>query len=333
MAIWLEIPLILLLGGGCGTVLTPQPILPSPSPTTLLPVNELAVTVATATVQLTPLLPTPTFTPVPSPTPVIHNVESGDTLFGIALEYGVLAEAIQEQNGMANPNALRIGQALIIPLGEPASEDAAPMVQGNLILYTPTPIPLPEFNVELYPTAVGGIWCLGELVNSTTEPLTNLQVQVTLLDELGTPLVTKSTLAATDYLAPEQRAPFSVLFAAPPPEAVKAEALLRRAEPIGGITSGFQPLEASRLTGSISGPQYRVAGQITNQAAALVERVTVVITLYDDEDKILAYRKARLTAVDGLASNHLLEFALLLTPRGKTEPTSFQVLAWGYQGD
>ncbi len=234
---------------------------------------------------------------------------------------------------MDDPNALSIGQALIIPLGEPEEEDAFPEVQGNLILRTPTPLPLPEAHASLYPTAVGGIWCLGEIVNSTTGPITNLQVQVTLLDELGTPLVTKKTLAATDYLPPGKRAPFALLFTEPLPTAVKAEALLRRAEPIGGITSGFLPLEASRLTGGISGPQYRVAGQITNQVAALVERVTVVVTLYDDEDKVLAYRKARLTEVASLGPDQMMEFALLLTPRGRAEPTSFQVLAWGYRGN
>ncbi|MCD4737854.1 MAG: LysM peptidoglycan-binding domain-containing protein, partial [Anaerolineae bacterium] len=106
----------------------------------------------------------------------------GDTLFGIALEYGVKAAAIQEQNGMDNPNALSIGQALIIPQDEPEEAETSPAVQGYLILRTPTPLPLPEAHIALYPTAVGGIWCLGEVANSTTGPITNLQVQVTLLD-------------------------------------------------------------------------------------------------------------------------------------------------------
>jgi len=324
--------LILFGGGGCGTVLTPQPVVSSPTPTALLSVSEPSISEATVAVQLTPLPPTPTFTPIPSPTPVMHNVESGDTLFGIALEYGVTAEAIQEQNGMADPNALSIGQALIIPLDEPKEAETSPEVQGNLILRTPTPLPLPEPHVALYPTAVGGIWCLGEVANSTAGPITNLQVQVTLLDELGTPLVTQRTLAAADYLPPAERAPFALLFAEPPAGAVKAEVVLRRAEPIGGITAGFLPLEVSQLTGGVSGPQYRVAGQLTNQATALVERVMVVVTLYDDAEQVLAYRQALLLEGESLNPGQLLEFVLLLTPRGKKAPASFQALAWGYRG-
>ena len=325
--------LVLLLGGGCGSVVTPPPPAITSTPRGEQSDDEPVTPGVTATVPLTPLPPTPTFTPVPSPTPVIHNVGSGDTLFGIALEYGVSAQAIQDQNGISDPNSLSIGQALIIPLGNQEDETAAPEIQGNLILHTPTPLPLPRIQVDLYPTSVGGIWCLGEVLNSTTAPITNLQVQVTLLDELGTPLATKDTLAAADYLAPEQRAPFSLLFPAPPPEAVKAEAILRRAEPIGAITSSFLPLTVSELTGAISGPQYQVAGQITNQTDLQVEQIRVVITLYDAEEKVLAYRKAELAEVQSLAPEQRVEFTLLLTPRGKTEPASFQVLAWGSQGN
>ncbi|MCD4737853.1 MAG: DUF3426 domain-containing protein [Anaerolineae bacterium] len=108
---------------------------------------------------------------------------------------------------------------------------------------------------------------------------------------------------------------------------------MRRAEPIGGITSGFLPLEVSQLTGGVSGPQYRVAGQITNQATALVERVTVVVTLYDDDAQVLAYRQTLLLEVENLQPGQLTEFALLLTPRGKKVPASFQALAWGCQSN
>jgi LysM repeat protein len=52
-----------------------------------------------------------------------HVVQRGETLFRIALRYGVTVEAISQANGIANPNQILVGQALNIP-GE--TETAAP---------------------------------------------------------------------------------------------------------------------------------------------------------------------------------------------------------------
>jgi spore germination protein len=42
-------------------------------------------------------------------------VKPGDTLSGIAKEFGVTVEAIMEVNDLTNPNKIRVGQVLIIP--------------------------------------------------------------------------------------------------------------------------------------------------------------------------------------------------------------------------
>ncbi len=54
-------------------------------------------------------------TPTPSPTPVLHTVRFGDTLYAIALSYGVTMYAIAELNNLVNVHDLAIGQVLIIP--------------------------------------------------------------------------------------------------------------------------------------------------------------------------------------------------------------------------
>ncbi len=59
---------------------------------------------------------TPPPTPTPTPTPVVYIVQSGDTLLGIALEYGVDVDALAARNGIEDPRNLRTGQRLIIPL-------------------------------------------------------------------------------------------------------------------------------------------------------------------------------------------------------------------------
>lgn len=65
---------------------------------------------------LRPTDATPPPTPTPTPTPVIYLVQSGDTLLGIALEFGVDVDTLAARNGIEVPENLRAGQKLIIPV-------------------------------------------------------------------------------------------------------------------------------------------------------------------------------------------------------------------------
>ena len=54
---------------------------------------------------------------IPSAGEQIHVVASGETLGGIARRYGLTIADIVEANNLTNPNALSIGQELLIPAG------------------------------------------------------------------------------------------------------------------------------------------------------------------------------------------------------------------------
>lgn len=312
---------------GCDAVLTPPP---SPTPTpTLTPTARTTATIVPGGF-LTPIPPTPTFTPSPSPTPVIHIIEQGDTLFGIALEYGVTLDGLLQTNGLVADQILRIGQSLIIPIGEEESGEAgmaAPV--GNLILPTPTPLPLDTTGVALYQTPVGGMWCMGEVVNTTAGPVTNLQIRAILVAEDGTPLVSAVALAAADYLAPDGHAPFAVLFEEPPAGVADVVVSILRGEAVSAITAGFVPLDVAQTEGAVSGPQYRVAGQLVNNSGVTLRRITVVVTLYDDEKRVAGYRQQVFGEDVVVPAGQRLNFESLLTPQGLDAPADFQVLAWG----
>jgi LysM repeat protein len=62
--------------------------------------------------------PTPTPTPEPTPTGTVHVVEEGDTLGAIAAEYGTTVDALVEANDLADPDAIFIGDEIVIPAGE-----------------------------------------------------------------------------------------------------------------------------------------------------------------------------------------------------------------------
>jgi LysM repeat protein len=92
------------------------------------------------------LIPPPTATPTPSPTPreatlvfsptpseLIYVVQQGDTVIGIAQKLGVSASVILAANDIQNPDEIREGDQLVIPLGGVAQ--AAPTPGG------PTPLP------------------------------------------------------------------------------------------------------------------------------------------------------------------------------------------------
>jgi len=58
--------------------------------------------------------------PTPTPEPFVHTVQAGDSLYSIAGNYGVSATEIVAANGLADQNALFVGQKLTIPGYQPA---------------------------------------------------------------------------------------------------------------------------------------------------------------------------------------------------------------------
>ncbi|MEO8251273.1 MAG: LysM peptidoglycan-binding domain-containing protein [Chloroflexota bacterium] len=81
----------------------------------------------------TPPAPPAPSQPAAKPTAVVHVVQSGEHLTGIARRYGSTITAIAGVNGIANPSFLRVGQRLIIPgtaapapAAKPSSAPAAP---------------------------------------------------------------------------------------------------------------------------------------------------------------------------------------------------------------
>ena len=53
-----------------------------------------------------------------------YVVQAGDTLFAIALRFGVTAAEIAAANGLSNPNLIFVGQRLVIPGNGPLAEPA-----------------------------------------------------------------------------------------------------------------------------------------------------------------------------------------------------------------
>jgi len=81
---------------------------------------------------------------------VVHVVEAGETLVGIARNYGLKAETIETANGLTDADLIVIGQELVLPLDAPA------VTQASTPVHIPTPslpAPSPPHPTAASPTA------------------------------------------------------------------------------------------------------------------------------------------------------------------------------------
>ncbi len=284
-----------------------------------------AISLATIPPRPTATLAVPTAappdTPTPSPTPIRHVVQSGETLIGIALQYGVTVAALQAANGIQNPEALQMNQVLTIPTGAESQGDSL-----EPLLPTPTPMPFPIEGVAFYETPVGSLWCLGEVVNSTESSLENVTLRVTLYNAAGQELLGGNVTAALDMIPPGERAPFGILFASPPASFDQFRVAPVRAEALAEPAGRHATLEIAQVEAGLVGPLFEVSGSVTNPAQFGVTSVTVVVTTYDAEGLVTGFRQARLP--DDLPPSASVAFSVSLMPNDGL-PDSYHIAAQG----
>lgn len=81
--------------------------------------------------EMSPTAQKPTEAPTAS-TEAVYTVQKGDTLSGIAFDYGVTVDDIAKYNGITNPNLIHPGQTLKIPVAlKPLSEIAKEVIRGE----------------------------------------------------------------------------------------------------------------------------------------------------------------------------------------------------------
>lgn len=296
-------------GGQVVTGSTPTPeslavILPSPTPRSTL-----------APLALTPI---PTNTPAPTPTPIVHIVQPGDTLLGIALQYGVTLDALQQVNGVLRPETLQIGQQIIIPTGSggPANDGG-----GNFLLPTPVPAPLVITNTARYQTPVGSLWVLGEVFNPTDQPLENVQVRVGLMNDTGLEIGSDLTFTVLDFIPAGGRSPFGVLFPQPPQGVAGFQALIIRADPSYSNQTRYAQLQVNNPLIKSEGNAYHITGSIVNGGASNAVEPYLVVTVYDEAHRVTGYRQVLLPP-EQLIAGATANFDVLIAP----DPSSPKVV-------
>jgi hypothetical protein len=211
-------------------------------------------------------------------------------LLGIALQYNVTLEELYQVNGVLKPELLQIGQSIVIPVpgsvGKPAGDNSIAVIAP-----TQPPLPVKVENAARYQTPVGSVWVLGEVFNSTDQPIENVQVRVALLNAAGQELASDTPFLALEAVPPGGRAPFSVLFSTPPNDVIDFQAYVVRADQAYNYESRYAQLQVSDVQTRSVGSQYGVFGKVSNTGAANASGALVVITLYDDKGHVTGFRQ------------------------------------------
>lgn len=306
-----------LLAGCVGQVITRVTPTPTATPTLGAPA---AAASPRPTATPAPYTPAPTATPTMTPTPIIYSIGRGDTLLQIAQKFGVTVRDLQETNGITDPRSLRVGQELIVPSPEDAAAESTPTVE-------PTPLPFTVENVTFSNSPLGGLWCFGEIRNTTGTELEQAGVTISLLDDQGSVVAQEQTYVLVDLLRPGERAPFAVRFTAPPQSFATY-----LASPWKGVQGylGRYYLDLAAQETAGEGERYAtytVTGQIANIGPEDAVDVIVTVTLYDALGRVIGARRAppehNVILREGRAA-----FSIELTPAGGPV-ASFRVVATG----
>ncbi|MCS7178133.1 MAG: LysM peptidoglycan-binding domain-containing protein [Anaerolineae bacterium] len=122
--------LLLLLGRG-------------PLPERAAPPSPSATGEPSPTATSLPTIPPPS----PTPGPLLHTVQAGETLAGIAAAYGVPLAELIAVNHIQDPNLIRVGQVLVIPGAWATPAPTASLPPSPPSGPTSTPFPRPTLPV------------------------------------------------------------------------------------------------------------------------------------------------------------------------------------------
>ncbi len=238
--------------------------------------------------------PSPTFaqapevvfadTPLPTATPFTYIVKEGDTMSEIAEQFHVPLDALMAANPNVSPNAMSVGQTLLIPADadNPTGEP------------TPTPAPFAITQVQCYSTTDGGMWCLALARNDSSDALDNLSARLSLLSADGKLVAAKVAIPPLNVLPPHSSLPLTAFFPPPIPADVqpRVQVLTSIAIPANDPRYLSASLQATSIEIAANGLTALVRGQVVLPAeSAPAETVWVAAVAYDGAGRVVGFRR------------------------------------------
>ena len=257
--------------------------------------------------------------PLPSPTPFMYTVQTGDTMSSIALKFGVSIDDLQAANPEISPNAMSVGQVLNIP-SNPDNPSGEP---------TPTPAPFTVQQIECYPSADKGMWCFVLVHNDFSDLMENVSAQVTLVDANNATLASQTALLLLNICLPDTSLPLAVYFPPEIPLDVKPQVQVLTAIRLLPDDERYLPATINNTLVEINaeGHSARVTGQVLlpGQSKA-ASQVWVAGTAYDEAGRVVGVR--RWESSEGLSPGGSLPFEFMVySIGGKIARVEFAVEA------
>lgn len=272
---WTPILLSIALSACAGS--TPEP---TPAATPTLRPRASATTTPSAVPRA---LSTPLATPGPTPTPLIHVVEQGDTLLGIAIIYGVELTDLVLANPDVNPRFLSVGTGLLIPTTGVQSTAA-----------TATPYPLTLSPARCFPELDGGLWCFTLATTPSGQPVEAVIALINLVDAQGATVRTEPAFSPVNLLDPQSALPLAAYFAPPVPEHASSSAVLISALRASEVEQRYPSVELEieqrqlapdRASGRLAG-----TARLADPQATLVSGLRLVAVALDAGGNPVGYR-------------------------------------------
>lgn len=272
---------------GDGGTAVPE-ILPSQSPTPQIGVSFATRAAPTVVIIQTTPTPLPTPTATLTPTPIIYQVESGDTILGIAIQRGTTVEEILALNPAVVPENLQIGQPIILP--------PPPTVNALFAPGTAVPLQIAVTKIHIYQTPVGSLWLLGEVTNEGETAVENIQVAIGLQSADGRSVGSVTSWVATSILLPGASGPFGVLLNEPPSEFAEGNFAQPSVAVVGGqavVELGTRTLDISVRDVSLmtSNDSVSLIGMVANSGETAVANVQLTATFYDAQGNVTGFQQ------------------------------------------
>ncbi len=239
---------------------------------------------------LTPsLTPTPNVivvveTPIPTSTPFMYVIQSGDTFSQLAEKFKISLDELRAANPNVNPNSMPVGGTLLVPDASSASLAAAP---------TPTPVSAPITQIVCRPSNDDGLWCFALIQNTTPNILENISAQINLLDENKNVVASQTAFAPLNIIPPSSALPVYIFFPNIKTD-VTPQAQLLSAVQLPANDGRYLPAQIQNAVTQISedGLTAQVSGEVSLPAESkAATQIWIAAVAYDQSGQVAGLKR------------------------------------------
>ncbi|MBK8619134.1 MAG: LysM peptidoglycan-binding domain-containing protein [Anaerolineales bacterium] len=220
-------------------------------------------------------------TPLPTATPFIYTIQSGDTFSELAEQFKISQDALRAANPDVSPNSMSVGTTLLIP------DSSQPLSSASTL----TPVPAPVTQTVCHPSADNGLWCFALIHNDTSDVLENVSAQITLLDENNNPLASQTAFPPLDIIPANSSLPVYVFF---PDTSASANIQIQL---LSAIQSNNSQRPSASLHNTIAqinwnGLSAHLSGQVILPAeSTAATQVWVAAVAYDKDGQVVGLKR------------------------------------------